>query len=353
MPYWEIKLIINTDKKRILQGSHCFSTALCRISNHYTDMNLTEDMVFGLASGLDFLYRRENDAICLNGRANDIEKKYASCMGISFKQISAPTFNQFIVEVIDYLKRGEWLLLYLDASKLPYIQLGLDMQDVGMMSEHAGILCGVDEDKEVFYVLDYMLAYEAEVPFELMRQALYNDSPKQFSQERSECLKNTYGYFSFSHSSTPRDIKIYSAIEANCSHMIYPTNKYQGLMGLKNLGREFPLWREMLPHDQLCKEMASAYAYLEKIGTGGGNFRRMYARFLREASTICRKPQFEDLSKEYFAVSRMWKMLALNLYRLSEEFDDNLFKQQKQIILDLHERESELIGILSESVVRG
>ena len=234
-PYRERKMILNYDRKRILQGSHCFSTALSRITNYYTNMNVTEDMVFGLASGLDFMYRRENDAICLNGRASDIEKKYASCMGISFKQVSSPSFNQFIIDVIEHLKNKEWILLYLDASELPYINLGLDMQDVGMMSEHAGILCGVDEEKEVFYVLDYMLAHDAEVSYEQLRKALYNDSPKQFSEERTECIKNTYGVFHFSTSSTPKNIAVYSAIESNCNHILHPTSKYQGLIGLKYL----------------------------------------------------------------------------------------------------------------------
>lgn len=346
-------MIQNFVGSRIMQGSHCFSTALLRITEYYAKMGFTEDMVFGLSGGLDFMYRKDGQAICLNGRANDIEKKYASCLGLSFTQWTAASFPDFIREVSAYLKNGDLLLLYLDASKLPYIRLGLDMQDVAMMSEHAGILCGMDKEREIFFVLDYMLSGVAEVPYPMMEQALYNGAPKQFSPNRPETLKNTYGVYTFPKECVPLTIAVYSSVEATCNHMLNPTNYYQGLFGMRLLAREYPAWKEYFPQEILCKELGTAYAYLEKIGTGGGNFRRMYARFLKEVSVITGNDEYLELSKEYFAVSRLWKLFALNLSRLSESFSDALYDAQKPVVKELYERESELIGKLNHCVQKG
>ena len=57
--------------------------------------------------------------------------------------------------------------------------------------------------------------------------------------------------------------------------------EFQGLPALKRLADEIGGWPEAAEDWQWCARFL--YQVIERRGTGGGNFRRMYSRFLEEA----------------------------------------------------------------------
>jgi hypothetical protein len=72
------------------------------------------------------------------------------------------------------------------------------------------------------------------------------------------------------------------AIERNARQMIEPAmGEIEGLPGLRRFADELPRWPQELSDWQWCSRFC--YQVIERRGTGGGNFRLMYSRFLEEA----------------------------------------------------------------------
>jgi hypothetical protein len=72
------------------------------------------------------------------------------------------------------------------------------------------------------------------------------------------------------------------AIERNARQMLEPPlGEYEGLPALRRFAAEVGEWPGQLSDWQWCARFC--YQVIERRGTGGGNFRLMYSRFLDEA----------------------------------------------------------------------
>jgi hypothetical protein len=73
-----------------------------------------------------------------------------------------------------------------------------------------------------------------------------------------------------------------AAVEMCAKRMIEPQlGDYEGLPGLRQFAAEVGNWPEVVDDWQWCARFN--YQVIERRGTGGGNFRLMYSRFLEEA----------------------------------------------------------------------
>jgi hypothetical protein len=73
-----------------------------------------------------------------------------------------------------------------------------------------------------------------------------------------------------------------AAIERAASQMLEPPlGDFEGLPALRRFAAEVGSWPEAAEDWQWCARFL--YQVIERRGTGGGNFRKMYARFLEEA----------------------------------------------------------------------
>ena len=84
--------------------------------------------------------------------------------------------------------------------------------------------------------------------------------------------------------------------------------EYQGMPALERLADEIGSWPDAAEDWQWCARFN--YQVIERRGTGGGNFRRMYARFLEEAG-------YEESALAAEAAER-WTQLATALREASE-----------------------------------
>ena len=78
------------------------------------------------------------------------------------------------------------------------------------------------------------------------------------------------------------------AIERNARQMLEPPlGEYEGLPALRRFAAEVGDWPRQLDDWQWCARFC--YQVIERRGTGGGNFRLMYSRFLEEAGQRARR----------------------------------------------------------------
>jgi hypothetical protein len=76
------------------------------------------------------------------------------------------------------------------------------------------------------------------------------------------------------------------AIERNAKQMLEPPlGDYEGLPAMRRFAAEVGDWPQQVEDWRWCARFC--YQVIERRGTGGGNFRLMYSRFLEESGSEC------------------------------------------------------------------
>ncbi len=101
-----------------------------------------------------------------------------------------------------------------------------------------------------------------------------------------------------------------AAIAEAAGRMLEPEmGEYEGLPALRRLADEIGSWPDDAPDWQWCARFN--YQVIERRGTGGGNFRPLYSRFLAEVGE-------EEGSTLAAAAAEEWSALAAALFEASE-----------------------------------
>ncbi|TKI95377.1 DUF4872 domain-containing protein, partial [Bacillus cereus] len=84
---------------------------------------------------------------------------------------------------------------------------------------------------------------------------------------------------------------IVKGIRKNAEDMLQDKNDNYGILNIKKLAAEIPYWTELPEWEECC---VHTYLMIEKIGSGGSGFRKLYSEFLIEASAYL--PEIEQYS---------------------------------------------------------
>jgi hypothetical protein len=124
------------------------------------------------------------------------------------------------------------------------------------------------------------------------------------------------------------------AIERNARQMIEPAmGDFEGLPALRRFARELPDWPGEVSDWQWSARFG--YQVIERRGTGGGNFRLMYSRFLAEAG--------RDQAEIAAEAAAGWSSLAAALLAASEAEDPDPAQWARigelaEVVLETEER---------------
>ncbi len=88
-----------------------------------------------------------------------------------------------------------------------------------------------------------------------------------------------------------------------------------GIGGLENLARIIPQWASRLDRSWCAK---FGYQVIEKRGTGGALFRRLYGKFLREAGEVFGARELMVLSPQIEDIANGWSVFASQLKVLGD-----------------------------------
>jgi hypothetical protein len=121
----------------------------------------------------------------------------------------------------------------------------------------------------------------------------------------------------------------------------------QGLAGLDAFAKQLEDW----PHREDCEGLASYTSQcLEKWGNGGGNFRNLYAAFLREARELA--PNLVDAKAPTLAsrASEQWTILSSHLWELGQTRSADALAGCRHTLDGLRGLETRLFERLAASV---
>jgi hypothetical protein len=277
-------------------GNHCGSTALRNLLAFH-GLELTEEMAFGLGAGACFYYvvlDGQSPSRFTNGRVSRLEEQFVELAGTPLELSTFEDPEASWEGARAAVDQGRPAILLSDLYHLDHY--GKSAHFPG----HAVVLAGYDD--EVAYLSDTAFEELQTTRLENLAKARHESLPvfpldgHMFTLPAGTDLGDP-------REAAPRAI-------AFCANRMLepPMGDFEGLPALRRFADEVGGWPEAAEDWQWCARFN--YQVIEKRGTGGGNFRAMYSRFLAEAGY----PESE-LAAE---ASVRWTELARALHAASE-----------------------------------
>lgn len=251
---------------RHVPGNHCGSTALRNLLG-FGGVELSEEMAFGLGAGAGFYYLKldASPTHWFNGRTARLEEAFRDLTGaleMETFEDAGSSWDAARAEV----DAGRPVLLLTDLYFLDHY--GKSAHFPG----HAVVLAGYDAEHA--HVSDTGFEELQATSLEGLRRARHEAHP---AYPLAGHMFTVAGGVDEERLLGAAD----AAIERAAKEMLEPPfGDYGGLPALRRLRDEAPRWPELAEDWQWCARFA--YQVIERRGTGGGNFRAMYSRFLAE-----------------------------------------------------------------------
>ncbi|MGE7841722.1 DUF4872 domain-containing protein [Lysinibacillus sp. NPDC093712] len=324
---------------KIVDFPHRLSVT-CRAGNirdlmEYEGYKFTETMLFGLSNGLSFAYllpeetKETVDFAMISGvthnqfeeLASSLRMHYASCI---------PTDSALVWEHIkELLQEGKPVFLdvvlslylkYLDKPALPgssetsftasndfvstWDRMFSQLQTPA--GTHVTMLIGIDELENQAFIVENNLSRIQTVPLDVLKYAC--NPPMTVTNHP----QNRYGVYYLPTKFPNIKEATKNAIYANMHSFLYTSRKYNGINAIERLAEQMPNWLELMPRDQVSITMGMMF-YISEKASGGGFYRRLFAGFLREAAHLLGEDSLEEISKDYYKLSNMWRELNKQL----------------------------------------
>lgn len=300
-------------------GGHCSSTAMRDILKFY-GLDLTEDMVFGLGSGIGFIYFRHSEMlppVYAGGRIYNLEEHLCQHLAIDMEVVAGLDDEAAWLEVKRMMDTGTPVMVHADVYYLDYLRAKRHF------SGHRIVLVGYDEEKGVAFVADNDREDIQECSLENLRKArsasflpqpadntFYRfrlDGPAPLAEAIGPAINKSVAY----------NLRL----EDEKAHFRYNGAEVaSGIPGLERFTFEMPGWPDHMEPEVLTLLCKTLYVSLEKGGTGyGGNFRRIYGRFLEQSAKVLSDERLGDAGAEFTAIGDLWSDLSLTFKDYSAE----------------------------------
>jgi len=278
-------------------GHHCGSAALRDLLGFH-GAELSEEMAFGLGAGPCFYFvpmDGSSPSRFINGRTRRLEEEFMRLTNAPLELRTFPDPDASWDAARALVDSGTPVLLLTDLYHLDHY--GKSAHFPG----HAIVLAGYDDTHA--YVADTGFEGLQRTSLDGLRRARHGDHPVFPLAGHMFTVTGDVTEFDFRAAAD-------AAIEAATRRMLEPElGDFEGLPALRRLAAEAGEWPSLLDDWQWSARFA--YQVIERRGTGGGNFRAMYGRFLDELGNPAASAAHE--------ASARWSALAAELLEASEE----------------------------------
>ncbi|WP_232510179.1 BtrH N-terminal domain-containing protein [Paenibacillus crassostreae] len=326
-------------------GVNCCTRSITTVLKS-NNIEISETDVFGMSSGLGFIYQYyKNEGYFVSGRNESLELNLCYLLGIDYKQGYSDDFDHTWILNKEYIDQDIPVIVDLNIEFLPYYKGYFD--EGFRFGLHNAVLVGYDHEHA--YLLDDRFIDVKAVPLDLYKLSRSLDNSSNAPRNGWRVMLPAAGI----------DIRcdqftFFLAVETMVYRMLHPFAFKMGLEGIRMFFREVKLWSKNSFDDVRRQNYQTASFLLEKLGTGGGNFRRMYSRFIKNSSERYHLDnEFNIVSQKYAILSVEWKRLSQLLDKMS--LDDSLILQQEFLDISsfIYEQEKEAIYLLKRLLEEG
>ncbi len=282
-------------------GLHCETSAVRKVYQ-YNGLPVSEEMLFGLAGGIGFMYWyvKQMPAPIIGGRGGGgyFIENIAKRTGASIRQLRTGSSKRGHTRLMEKLESGQPTVIYADMAYLPY----MGVPEEAHFGQHAVVVYGVDEDADVVRISDRG-ERGVTVTVADLKQARGSKHPPFAPQ---------HALFEIQLPTrleiTPKVVR--HALQGCVDGMLNPPIGNFGLEGIKKWARLVPKWPEIFQGMDLWAALMNGFIFIETGGTGGSSFRPMFSRFLVEAKAILGEPRLDSTIELYQESGGVWSRIA-------------------------------------------
>lgn len=310
-------------------GDHCGSASLRNLASYY-GWGLDEASCFGLGAGIGFEYgESETASRLIMGRNRHLESTFFETLGISTDQRTGQSRDRAWDALETRLESGP-VLCFVDLFYLPYFG----------SSTHFGphTIVVLDVDGDAVTISDS----EFEEP-QTVTRATFDDAWS--SDHGFWPVERRWLAVAESTPTVATDRATLAAIDRATETMLDGDDGQSGVATIRSFADDLPAWTRF---DDLQWTARFAYQNIERRGTGGGAFRRLYATFLDTLGTDAGlAPEFAERMER---IADDWTALGGILEAISETDEaatrrDRL-AEASDLAHDLADREAALFSDL-------
>jgi hypothetical protein len=281
---------------RHLPGNHCGSTALCNLLAFH-GVEISEEMALGLGAGACFYYiviHGQSPSRFTNGRTSRLEEEFVALTEAPLRLDTDDDPARAWEMARAVVDEGRPAILLTDLYYLDHY--GRSAHFPG----HAVVLAGYDDD----------VAYLSDTSFEGLQTTRLENLA--LARHEGNPIFPLAGHMLHAPDASalddPREAAPRAIARAAGRMIDPPLGDFEGLPALRRFAAEVGEWPEVTEDWKWCARFN--YQVIERRGTGGGNFRLMYSRFLEEAGSS----QAQLAAK----AAADWTALAAALHAASE-----------------------------------
>ena len=331
-----------------LKTHHCVTGSMRHIYEFH-DYPISEDLLLGVGAGVGFVYwHMKGTAPFLGGRANTghpreegLEKTAGRRTGVRIESYCTGSARKAEKAVLDLLSAGEPVMVQLDMGFLPYFNFPKEYHFGG----HAVVLAGYDPETQMVAVADR--------DGELHPVSLEALARARGSQFKPFPPRNKWYAFDFDHKRPPQPKEVKQAIREVTTGMLRPPIANLGVKGIRTAAERILEWAEIMEKDELRYACFNVFIFIDaKGGSGGGIFRYMYGRFLKEAANVIGNEKLARMGEEMHAIGDQWQKVAQVFERsFSATSPTTLLPEASSLILGIADREQATWEKLRDIVV--
>ncbi len=149
---------------------------------------------------------------------------------------------------------------------------------------------------------------------------------------------------------------ILKSIAKTCHNMVSQPSfiPFVGANGIKYMSRRIRTWEKKYGHRRALLNLAQVIRMLEEIGTGGAGFRFLYGAFLQEAAEKTGISELNDFSQRITAIGDLWREFAYKASRMFKKRNNEnyTFDDLGDILGRIGELEDALFRELGDTVAK-
>jgi hypothetical protein len=308
-------------------GVHCESSAIRDVLEYY-GLKLSEEMVFGLDCTFGFIYWKQKSAIPpfhIGGKIRKFPNTLPKFLDIKVERKTTSSQKKAWQSVKEKLDKDIPVPIFADIYYLDYMDV--PKKPWNHFGAHMIVLAGYDEEKGEAYCADTSFNGLQAISLKSLAEAR-NSKYKPFPP------RNIWFNISVPFKTQPLNQAVKKASLETAKDMLKPPTRNFGIKGIKQLADDILNWPKLLDSKQLKLTLFLAYINMEEAGTGGGNFRRLYSRFLKEAGELISEKRLIEAGQKLNNSANMWSEIAHSLLKASQvrDAEEIILKTHKKII---------------------
>ncbi|MFI9823602.1 BtrH N-terminal domain-containing protein [Streptomyces sp. NPDC052013] len=312
---------------------HCETTTLGVLLRH-EGLDLSEPMLFGLGSGLSFVYwdSKTMNFPFLGGRVKPFEltRNLAAALGLDLRVEETTSPRKAWATVAHAIDTGRPVGLQLDSYHLDYFTSKVHF------GGHVVALYGYDDDTACLVDTE-------------QQGGAVSTSLASLARARAQRGPMTARHRSFTlgvpaNPPSPKD-HIAAAITSCADAFLNPPIANLGYRGIEKAGKLARTWLERT--DAPERDLPQAAALMEKAGTGGALFRNLYRDFLAECTHLIDSGHLRTGHRLYAEAATLWREVADLITRAGTSGDAHCLTRTATLLRELARMEREAMEALS------